>query len=344
MTSRELILNAIRFNEVPRIPVAVLDGITWMLRGFDMSYAELFEMDAHAAAEKLVNRYNEIGSDILYANAGASSAVHETLGGKADFSRKGLPVAPIRRALKSLIELETLDPDDVFKKVVEHPYFDAVGKQLEAMAEINGDEKLIMAFSGGPLTNAAGFAGVEELMMALADDSDVAEKALTFSHRMILNLIRYQVEHGANAISLADPVASVNVISGAMFDEYFMPWFKRLIADLKSFDLPIMLHICGNTTSRLVPLIGTGIDIFSVDEVDLGEALKVARGNYAIFGNLSTLEVIQKMSSEAVYSTAKERCTIAGKSGGFILAPGCDLPADAPAASVEAMFRAAREF
>ena len=69
--------------------------------------------------------------------------------------------------------------------------------------------------------------------------------------------------------------------------------------------------------------------------------LDTVRGHYAIFGNLNTVEVMLNATSQEVRRIAGERCKIAGLGGGFILAPGCDLPPDTPLENVQAMVSAA---
>lgn len=101
-----------------------------------------------------------------------------------------------------------------------------------------------------------------------------------------------------------------------------------------------MLHICGDTTSRLEPLIGSGIDIFSLDSVDLKTAFEKSKGDYAIFGNLNTIDIMLNGSSDDVYKTAKARCNDAKT--GFILAPGCDLSPATPFENIQAMVNAAK--
>lgn len=341
MTSKELVQSAIQFNKTPRTPVAVLDGYLWMLKRHNMSFADLFDMDDREAAKFVNDTYNEIGSDILYANSGASGAVGEVLGGKVDLTRKGMPSATIRSARTELAAVYELDAEEVFKKVIVHPVYSTMISQLSYLAEINNDEKYIMSFSGGPLTMCAAIAGMEELMMCLHDDEETVTAALEYAFTLSLRLTEYQIAHGANAISFADPVSSINLISGELFEKYSMPYYKRLTAALKKHNMPIMLHICGDSTTRLELLKDAGIDIFSLDTVDLRTALEAGRGSYAVFGNLHTVEVMQNKSADEVYALSRKLCELADNTG-FILAPGCDTPPDTPIENLLAMSRAAR--
>ena len=331
MTPKELVLNAIKFKPVHRTPVAVLDGYNWMMQRTGMTHQELFDMDADKAADFIIEQYDIIGSDMVYANAFANGALRQVMG-------NGDGTKP---ALKEPSDIHKFNVDEVFEKTVQHPLFVAFGKQLEALNRKIGDEKLILAFGTGPLTNCAGMLGMENLMMALHEEPEEMMAVIDFAIQMTIKMLEYQVQHGATAISIADPVSSINLISEEFFERYSLPGIKKINAAVKHFDLPIMLHICGDTTSRLEPLVGSGIDIFSLDSVDLKTALELSRGDYAIFGNLSTVEVMLTAPEEKVYELSKARC--GGAATGFILAPGCDLPPATPYENIQAMVRAAKE-
>jgi uroporphyrinogen-III decarboxylase len=49
------------------------------------------------------------------------------------------------------------------------------------------------------------------------------------------------------------------------------------------------------------------------------------------------------LPAEEVKKLSIERCQLAGKNGGFILAPGCDLPNATPLENVLAMVEGAQE-
>lgn len=102
----------------------------------------------------------------------------------------------------------------------------------------------------------------------------------------------------------------------------------------------MLLHICGKTMERISALKDSGIAIFSVDSLDLEEALKRAEGKITIMGTLSPVRVLEQECPEEIYQKAQNLVQTAGLSGGFILAPGCDLTPDTSYEHIEAMVRA----
>ncbi|MBR3276025.1 MAG: uroporphyrinogen decarboxylase family protein [Eubacterium sp.] len=345
MNGKELVLSAIRYEKAERTPVSVLDGYTWMMKQNGMSFQQLFEMEDSRAADFILGIYEELGSDMIFSNGQCSGAVKAAMGGEVDYSGIGVPAAAKKIPLAKPEDIRAFNVDEVFDKTVKEPVFAYLSRQQRLFNDRAGSEKLICSFGLGPLTMAAGMLGMQPLMMAMYEDPDEVKNLLDFGVELTIKMAKEQAENGATAISLADPLSSINLISDDTFAEFSLPGIKRICEEMKAYDkdMPIMLHICGNTTSRLAPLTGTGIDIFSVDSIDLDEAFRTADKDYALFGNLSTTEVMLTKTPEEIDAMAKERIAVGKKYNGFILAPGCDLAPDTPKASILAMTKAARE-
>ena len=343
MTSKELVLRAISFQEVPRVPTAVLDGYLWLLNRHQMSQQDLLDMEDDKAAELVVKYYETVGSDMIFAAATCGSALQEVLGGACDYSAVAAPVTVKRRAIQSLEQVRDYDPAQVWEKLQRHPILLSHRRRLQRIHELAGEEKLIMAFSLGPLTMAASLVGMENLLVALYEEPELVDEVLDFGQAMSHFLIDDQVAHGATGISLAEPLSSVNLISEDTFQTVSLPRVKRTVEAMKHHGLPVMLHICGDSASRLEPLRESGVDIFSLDGGDLKHILEISRGHYAVFGNLDTVQVMLDDTPESVARQAGELCAIAGLGGGFILAPGCDLPPATPLENILAMTGAARK-
>ena len=332
MTSFELIRKAIRYEPVPRPPVAILDGYNWFLKRNGMSEQDLNALPADKAAAFILTQYDRMGSDMTYVGPLASGAVRETLSS----------VTGHMPPLSSPAEAVGLSGTDLFSRAAEHPLCIRLAALLKAMnAELAGS-KPILAFAAGPLTSAAGLMGMESLMTYLTEDPEGMEQVLDLCTEITIASLRFQLENGATGISIADPVSAVNLISEEFFARFSLPRIRRIAGEFRDMDLPVMLHICGSSAPRIAPLVGSGINIYSMDEVDLGFALEQAGKDFAIFGNLNTVSAMLSMAPEELYDKARSLCLLAPT--GFILAPGCDLPPDTPEENLQAMVRAARSF
>lgn len=288
MTGKEIVLKAMRFEETPRLPVAILDGYVWILRKNNISFRELLEME-DGGAEVVEKAFDDFQSDIVYPNIHAFNFLFEIMSGIVSCDRKGEAFEVTKTPLEEINDFRQYDVDKLCEQLEQKKEY-AVGLGLlEKLKKYYGEEKLVCA------------------------------------------------------VFIADPVASGDLISPSMFEEYALPYIKEVTGRLKKYNVPIILHICGNTQARLEPLKEAGISAFSLAAVDLKEALETARGHYAIFGNMDPFSVMQAMTSDKVYQTCRELGEIAGLEGGYVMMPGCDLPPAAPLENVKAMVRAAHD-
>ena len=215
-------------------------------------------------------------------------------------------------------------------------------KQTRIIAEKTGEERFVGVGSFGPFTTAAQLVGVNEFMMYLSDEDeeDLVREVLEFSEEVVYHLTMDFLEAGGNLVYIAEPVSSGDLISEDYFETYSLPYLKQLNDRLSEKCPYMLLHICGKTMERISALKDSGIAIFSVDSLDLEEALKRAEGKITIMGTLSPVRVLEQESPEEIYQKAQNLVQTAGLSGGFILAPGCDLTPDTPYEHIEAMVRA----
>lgn len=342
MTGKEIVLKAMNFEKTPRLPVAILDGYVWILRNNGLSFRELIDMEDCGA--KIVEKaFDDFGTDIVYPNIHAFNFLFEVMGGSVSCVKKGEAFEVTKAPLSEISDIEKFDVDQLFAQLEQKKEFESGMKLLESLKQYYGDEKLVAAAGVAPLTLAGMMLGVQNFMMQLYDDEDGTVALLEFATEFIVRQCESQIARGADALLIADPVSSGDLISPAMSEEYSLPYLKKVTERLKKYNIPIILHICGHTKARLVPLKEAGIDGFSLAAVDLKEALETARGHYAIFGNMDPFEVMQSMTPEGVYQTCKDLGEIAGLDGGYVMMPGCDLPPAAPLANIQAMIRAAHD-
>lgn len=331
MNSKEIVERAIAFQEVPRVPVSLLDGHAWIGVQNGLSPEEMGMMDDERAVDMLLGAYDKVGSDLVFTSAGHYMALHDVIvaacGG----------VDPAAPGADMIDDVLALDPAHLNEALDGHPAIASQRRRIELMHERVGNEKLIMAFSTAPLTTASMLIGMEGLMEAIVEDPEVVEQVVSLGMELSAHIVDDQMAHGATAITMADPVSSSAVISEDTFLSLSFPALKKACAGWRRHECPVLLHICGDSTARLRDLCGLDIDIFSLDGGDLAEELAIARRHYAVFGNLSTVDVMMNATPDEVAARAAALRETAGLGGGYILAPGCDLPPATPRENVLAL-------
>ena len=339
MTSKEIFMKALRFEDTPRMPVGVLDGYTWMLERTGKSFADLFNNPD--SVQMVMDLYEELQSDIVYSNGHVFNVVHRTLGGDIHCSGIGETVEIRKSPFSKISDYKEYNVDEVMEKAFETPEYRTVLGQARELYRQLGEKKVVSVLAYAPFTVAAMLVGVQEFMATIMDDEDETVGLVDFAADLVIRSADKFLECGADAVFLADPVASGDLISPSFYEMLVFPSIQKVSRHFRDKNVPVFCHICGHTESRLEPLLESGLTAFSMDSVDLGKALGVARGHYAIMGNFSPFDVLMSKNAEEVRAIADERVATAGHGGGYILFPGCDLAPGTPLENIQAMAAAA---
>jgi uroporphyrinogen decarboxylase len=131
------------------------------------------------------------------------------------------------------------------------------------------------------------------------------------------------------------------MISAEHFQRFSLPYLQKIVRSLK---VPVILHICGDTTLTLEKMAESGAKALSVGKVDLAAAKKRVGGKVCLMGNVPTIEILLRGTAKQVRGASKECIRNAGEGGGFILSSECDIPADTPSDNITAMVKAARTY
>ena len=108
MTAKELVTRAINFQDVPRIPVSILDGGIWTMKRANISFEDMFALEDGGAALTLQTA-EDSGSDIVWPGCGCWLLGLRALGCTARYDIKG-GAAEITGTLVDNLE-ETNNPD-----------------------------------------------------------------------------------------------------------------------------------------------------------------------------------------------------------------------------------------
>ena len=339
MTGKEMLLQALKFQKTPRLPAAILDGHAWILNRTQLSFKDLFV--AENAAQIIAEHYRLLQTDIAYMNGHVFNVVHRVMGGIIECGHIGDAVEITKTPLAEMGDFRKFDAGEVMEKAFATPEYLAVLGQAKELVGLLGEEKIVAAIAYAPFTVAGMLMGVQDFMASMYDDDDETLELIDFAADLVIKSSEKFVECGATAVFVADPVASGDLISAKIYETFALPALKKITATFNARGIPVFCHICGQTENRLPILINSGVAAFSMDAVDLGRALGVARGNFAIMGNLSPFDVILSKTAEEVRAICDERAKTAGDAGGYIMMPGCDLPPKAPLENVLAMVAAA---
>jgi len=164
-------------------------------------------------------------------------------------------------------------------------------------------------------------------------------QVLDFATEATIAYANSMVLAGADVISVADPVASPDLMSPDSFKNDLKSRLQRFSSEVNSVTV---LHICGNVGPILDYMADCGFEGLSVEEkVGSVKKAKEILGNRArLVGNISSPFTLLPGPIEKI----KEESKKALEEGIDVLAPGCGIAPMTPLVHIKAMVEARDEY
>ena len=202
---------------------------------------------------------------------------------------------------------------------------------------------------GSVFTIAANICGIENLFCWMIEKPRLVHRLMERAGAHLLEVARHWVEcFGAERMLpvLWEAMAIHGLISPRQLADFILPHQRALHEGILGLGVPgLVCHLCGEQAPLLplwaeIPMGSPGVVSVGA-EVELADVGRHFRDSI-VMGNLDPV-LLMRGDPEQVRAQTR-RCLEqgAGHPSGFILAPGCALQEDLPAANLEAMVRAAR--
>ncbi len=329
-----------RFNDAitssPKDRVPVIAGtILWGATNFPgASYQEIVsDPELIAAAQLWVKE--TVSFDLVYPTPD-NFFIGEAFGCKIRYSDGDPILDHLPMKLKTLNDIDAINFPNP-RKDGRFPVVLAAAKRL--FEETKGTIP-IMANIEGVFTVATRIIDPSQILRMTLKTPEVLDVFLDRINRVLIELSLALVENGVNSISMPEPTASSSMLSPRMFRRFVLP---RLQEYTKEVNVPVMLHICGDTAPILDAMAETGADILSLDQcMDLAEARK-ALPKAVIAGNVDPVDSLLMGKIETVEQDAL-RCLETMGTERFVLMPGCGIPPKTSIENLKAMVQAASDY
>lgn len=324
MTSRELILNLIRGQSVPRTPVM---PITMMLACDQTNHCyREYATNYRVMAEAQLTTAERFGFDYV---ATLSDPAREAVdfGATARFFEHQPPAVDEQNArLADKRQLAGLSLPD--------PTAGRMGDRMQAVAllhERTAGSLLVEGWVEGPCAEGSDLRGINTMMLDFFDDPAFVTDLFALLTENAIRFARVQVQAGADLIGVGDAAASL--VGPEIYEQFIFPQEKRLIDAIHALGCPVRLHICGNITD-LLPKIGElGADILDLDGmVSVAQARAVCGPKQILLGNLDPVRLVKNGTPETIQAALDECRAAAGKN--YIAGAGCEIPRHTPDANV----------
>jgi [methyl-Co(III) methanol-specific corrinoid protein]:coenzyme M methyltransferase len=227
-------------------------------------------------------------------------------------------------------------PFAVPPRFLQHPACVVPLAALRRLKQHLGNEAAIVGKVFGPWTLGYHIFGVEEFLLSTLTDPDGVKRALRTLLEVTVAFARAQIDAGADALTLADHCTR-DLCSPLAYRGFL----RELHAELhERLPIPLILHICGDTSDRIGDLRTTGIECFHYDsKVPLPMVRSLAGEQLSLMGGTSNLTVIRSGTAEEITEDVGAKVA----AGIDIIGPECAVPLDAPWANLAALTRAAKQ-
>lgn len=207
-----------------------------------------------------------------------------------------------------------------------------------------GGEAPVSCCVPAPFTTAACLRGTDQLARDLYRNPKLAHELIAMSLDAARDFSNAILDSGGLPV-IVDPVATGSLLGPRQFEEFALPYLRELHATIARRGVPVVLHICGQTSRILESMACANANLLSLDDISMSEARDRIAGRTALMGNVRPAQTLLKGRPEAVRAEVRELCAIGRAcAGGFILGSGCEVPIASPPANIDAMMDAVREY
>ena len=202
------------------------------------------------------------------------------------------------------------------------------------------DSLLVLGGSIGPFSLAARLAGVSEALELTATDSAVMHALLKKSTEFLVAYAQAFKHAGADGLLMAEPAAGL--LSPRAMATFSSAYIKSVADEFADGDFTVILHNCGARLLHLPAMLETGLKTFHFGApMDLPAALHKVAPDVVLCGNLDPAGVFCQLPPAEISARTGALLRAASANRNFVISSGCDLPPNAPLASLDAFYRAA---
>jgi len=227
---------------------------------------------------------------------------------------------------------------------------DHVFATLDRVIDRVGDQYSVHGEVRSPLDHFLNITGMEDGLMALLDDPEKSLEILGRTAEWSVALAVAQVRRGAAAIKISSPFAGSAFLSPGMYEQFVLPFEKRLAQAVRAEGASIYTHTCGAIGDRLELMCRTevsGIECLDpppLGDVEITEAVELLKGKIFIKGNVDPVNTLLRGNAEKVRQDVTKVLDASRAMEGFILSSACSVAPPAPPDNLKHMVEICREF
>jgi uroporphyrinogen decarboxylase len=316
-----------------RVPAYIMAG-QCNTQLIDATIREFFQ-DPHVFVKAQLAAYERYKPDIVVMMWDLTMDV-EAMGNELRFPENSMCIS-VKEALEDKGNLINLEVPDPFKDGRLPGYLEACTAMKKALPDT-----IVSGVIAGPWTIAMGLRGVSNLIIDAMEDPEYVHELMEICTQATIRFTEAISELGVG-VGYSEAPASCDLIYPEMYRTFVLPYHKRMVSHFDEKNVGVGLHICGNAELILDDMVETGASNLSVDSgTGFAKAVEACRGKAVLIGNVDT-NLFMAKSKEQMRQAVQHCIDNAAADSGYILAPGCEIPALAPPEKVGWFMELAQE-
>ncbi len=333
MNSYQRVMNRLAGKPVDRIPNM---GLVMMCAAklVGVSYGQ-YCADHRYLVDGAFRCYEQFGFDMVCAISDPMREA-EGFGAQVILPDEGVPYSKIKR-LQSIEDIDTLkviDPDSGCRM---HDRLEAVRR----MKERAGTDIPVVGWVEGALAECCDLMHMQEVFINMLDEPETIQELIEICTQQGILFAKAQVEAGADIIGIGD--AATSLIGPALYEQFVLPYQKKMVKAVHDAGAKVKLHICGNINPVMHLIAQVGADMVDMDHmVDMERAAGILPEDCCICGNFNPVDILYDGTPDVVRQAVRNCMQVGGRNNTFV-APGCEIPKDTPVENVFAIWEALSE-
>ena len=203
-------------------------------------------------------------------------------------------------------------------------------------------------YSDGPFTLACELRGADRFCIDLFEDPDYAHQLLSYTTQSIIERLRAWRQYLGQPVrqpALAFADDSIALLSAATYEEWVLPYHRRLVEALACPDGHHAMHLCGNA-SHLFPILAEKLHVRSFDTgypIDHRRIALELGPDIQIQGGPNTALLLSGSREEVTEETTRILRSVKDVTKRFVLRDANNVAPGTPPENIRAMYEAVKK-
>jgi uroporphyrinogen-III decarboxylase len=307
---------------------------------------KLWSIDAEKLAKVDADFYEFFKPDIFHLTT-APSIIHFTeernqkIFNSLEKMRNSLDVSDICGYVDAIYQSE--------EEIIQSGVFSHVAILREKYPDV-----FIAVNEGNPICSILdpnGIIGFERGLIALKENRDFMAELTYRLYETLLPRMNALRASGADGYIGSETYCSCDLISPKTYRDIIYPAQKMFYTEIKKTGLYPFVYYCGEVLPIIEYICELGADGLLVEEpkknyqLEISEIYRRVRGRRTVFGNLDSVDILQKGTREDVRKeTIRQISVCGGGKNRFIMANGCPVSFCTPIENVREMIETTKNF